>query len=164
MKKILTLLAFMLGLSITVSALTYEEAFDTIKALPEMKGVEGTLISGDNDFTNIGITDGQLVLWDGQTASETSTYGNTIYKIMGELPPDELINGLLNDQNIFVIFAKHIDAGTNRILILSDSARAGFTGALIGHISDSGLESLKKAILVPRENGGTALFTNMMNF
>lgn len=62
MKKICLLLAFVLGMAVNMSAITYEEAFNSIKAIPEMKGVDGTVISSDSDLASIGITDGELVV------------------------------------------------------------------------------------------------------
>ena len=164
MRKILLLLMLALGLADAASALTYEEAFDSIKAIPNIKGVQGTLVSKYNDFASIGITRGQLVVWSGEAGHETEAYGNRLYKIMGELPASELIRGMMTDQTIFVIFARPVGKDSNRILILSDSAGAGFTGALLGYICDAELAQLRKAILVPREQGGTALYLNAMNF
>lgn len=83
---------------------------------------------------------------------------------MGELPPAELVKGMLNDQTIFVIFAKKVSENSNRILILSDSAGAGFTGAIIGYIADPELNALRNSILTPRPTDGTALYINVMNF
>lgn len=65
MKKILLLLALSSGIAMSANALTYEEAFDTIKAIPNMKGVDGTEISGHNDFGVIGVTNSQLLVWYG---------------------------------------------------------------------------------------------------
>lgn len=39
-----------------------------------------------------------------------------------------------------------------------------FTGALIGYISNNALNALRTAILIPRQEGGTALYLNAMNF
>ncbi len=164
MKKFLLLITLVLGRVLSVSALTYEEAFDSIKAIPDMKGVDGTEISGHNDFASIGVTDGQLLVWQGERGGQTEVYGNTIYKIIGELPASEIIQCRMSDSAIFAIFAKPISNGSNRIIIFSDSAYAGFTGALIGYISDDALNSLRTAILVPRQVGGTALYLNVMNF
>ena len=66
MKKILLLLALAFGMAVSANALTYEEAFESIKAMPQMKGVEGTEISGHNDFRSIGVANGRLLLWDGR--------------------------------------------------------------------------------------------------
>lgn len=166
MKKTLILIALLIGIASGAKALTYEEAFDSIKAIPEMKDVNGTLVSGDNDFAAVGITDGQLVVWIGETYidKETEVYGNILYKIMGELPAAEMVQCRADDQNIMAIFAKRISADNNRILILSDSARDGFTGALIGYINNENLDNFRKAILIPREGGGTALYLNALNF
>ena len=166
MKKIFSLIAIILFMANSTMAFTYEEAFDSIKALPHMKGVNGTMISGDNDFVSLGITHAQLIVWDGETSfdKETEVYGNEIYKLIGELPVDEMIQGRMSDGSIFAIFAKSISKDTNQILILSDSAGAGFTGALIGRIDDNNLEALRQAILVPREGGGTAIYLNVLNF
>lgn len=147
-----------------INAMTYEEAFNEVKAIPNMKSVHGTMISGDNDFSSIGVTDVELMVWSGETASETGIYGNTIYKIMGEMPASELIKGMMNDQTIFVIFAKKVAENSNRLLILSDSAGAGFTGAMIGYITDNILNDLRNSILTPRPEGGTAVYINAMNF
>lgn len=164
MKRIL--LAGLCALSIVISgkALTYEEAFDAIKAIPNMKGVSGTELTGQNDFTSIGITDGQLILWDGETASETEPYGNRLYGIMGELPVSEMVQGRMYGNSIFAIFAKPMTEGTNRIIILSDSAEDGFTGALLGYISDDCLNALRQAIIKPNETGGMGIYVNVMNF
>ena len=166
MRKIFLLIALALGLANAASALTYEEAFDAIKAIPNMKGVQGTLVSGHNDFAGIGVTDGQMMVWYGETGAghETEVYGNALYRIMGELPASEVVKGMMNDQTMFVIFARPVGKDSNRILILSDSAGAGFSGALIGNISDADLAQLRKAILLPRESGGTALYMNALNF
>lgn len=85
MKKILLLLALVFGMAVSANALTYEEAFESIKAMPQMKGVEGTEISGHNDFGSIGVTNGRLLIWDGEKGSQTGVYGNAIYKIIGEI-------------------------------------------------------------------------------
>ncbi|MCI9284261.1 MAG: hypothetical protein HFJ91_00275 [Muribaculaceae bacterium] len=166
MKKIILLLSLLLSITVSTNALTYEEAFSSIKDLPNMKGVEGYEISGNNDFATLGITDGQLILWDGETAidKETEVYGNTIYKIMGELPVAEMVQCRIGGQNLFAIFAKPVSADMNQILILSDSGGAGFTGAMIGHINDRDLAALRKAILLPREGGGTAVYIDAFNF
>ncbi len=164
MKNFCLLLAFVLGMAVNMNAITYEEAFNSIKAMPQMKGVEGTVISDDNDLAYIGISDGELVMWSGEVSGQTAPYGNALYKIMGELPAAELIKGMLNDQTIFVIFAKKVSENSNRILILSDSAGAGFTGAIIGYIADPELNALRNSILIPRPTGGTALYINAMNF
>lgn len=164
MKKILLLLALVFGMAVSANALTYEEAFESIKAMPQMKGVDGTEISGHNDFGSIGVTNGRLLIWDGEKGSQTGVYGNAIYKIIGELPAAEIIQCKMTDSSIFAIFAKPESKNTNRIIIFSDSAYAGFTGALIGYISDEALNSLRTAILIPRPEGGTALYLNAMNF
>lgn len=166
MKKFILLFMLALSLAINVKAMTYEEAFDSIKAIPNMKGVQGTLISGGNDFASLGITDGQLILWDGETGlnKETAVYGNTLYRIMGQLPVSEMVQGLMNDQTIFSIFATPISADKNRILILSDSAADGFTGALIGYINNKDLAALRQAILIPAEAGGTAVYLKALKF
>lgn len=70
----------------------------------------------------------------------------------------------MTDSSIFAIFAKPESKNSNRIIIFSDSAYAGFTGALIGYISDEALNALRTAILIPRPEGGTALYLNAMNF
>lgn len=164
MKKILLLLAFAVGLAMTANALTYEEAFASIKAMPNMKGVDGTEVSGRNDFSVIGVTDGKLLVWYGERDSQTEVYGNAIYKLIGELPASEMIQCKMTDSAIFAIFAKPVSKDSNRIIILSDSAYAGFTGALIGYISNEALNALRTAILIPRPEGGTALYLNVMNF
>lgn len=164
MKKLLFIFAMALGLTMTANALTYEEAFDSIKALPNMKGVEGTEITGQNDFSSIGITNGQLLVWYGEKGMQTETYGNAIYKIIGELPASEIIQCKMTESAIFAIFAKPVTSTSNQIIILSDSAYAGFTEAIIGYISNDALNSLRSAILIPRQEGGTALYLNVMNF
>lgn len=163
MKKIITILAFVLAITSGINAMTYEEAFDAIKALPDMKGVEGTQISGSNDFAAIGVTDGQLILWDNESATETEPYGNKIYAVMGELPVSEMVQGRMYGNSIFAIFAKPISADINRILILSDSAEDGFTGALLGYIDNESLAALRKAIIKPNETGGIGIYINVMN-
>ena len=164
MKKILLLLALAFGMAVSASALTYEEAFDSIKAMPDMKGVDGTEVSGHNDFAAIGVTNGQMLVWSGERGSQTGVYGNAIYKLIGELPASEMIQCKMKDSAIFAIFAKPVSKNSNRIIIFSDSAYAGFTGALIGYISNDALNALRTAILIPREEGGTALYLNAMNF
>lgn len=164
MKKIILLFALAFGMALSANALTYEEAFEAIKNMPEVKGVEGTEISGDNDFTAIGITDGQLVVWDGERGSQTGIYGNTIYKIMGELPASEMVQCRMNDSGLFAIFAKPISQDYNRIIIFSDSPYAGFTGTIIGYINNDFLNLLRSAVLLPREGGGTSLYLKALNF
>ena len=165
MKKILFLLALAFGMAMSTNALTYEEAFDSIKAIPNMKGVDGTEISGHNDFAAIGVTNGQLLVWYGEKGGrETEAYGNVLYKMVGELPASEMIQCKMTDSAIFAIFAKPVSTYSNRIIILSDSAYSGFTGALIGYISNDALNALRTAILIPRQEGGTALYLNAMNF
>lgn len=39
----------------TANAITYEEAFDSIKAIPNMKGVEGTEISSRNVLAQLAL-------------------------------------------------------------------------------------------------------------
>lgn len=164
MKKILLLLVLGLGMAMSASALTYEEAFDSIKAMPHMKGVDETEVSGHNDFGAIGVTNGKLLVWYGERDSQTGVYGNAIYKLIGELPASEMIQCKMTDSVIFAIFAKPLTKDSNKIIIFSDSAYAGFTGALIGNISNEALNALRTAILVPRQGGGTALYINAMNF
>lgn len=164
MKKILLLLALAFGMAVSANALTYEEAFDSIKAMPDMKGVDGTEVSGHNDFAAIGVTNGQMLVWSGERGSQTGVYGNAIYKLIGELPASEMIQCKMTDSAIFAIFAKPVSKDSNRIIIFSDSAYAGFTGALIGYISNDALNALRTAILIPRQEGGTALYLNAMNF
>lgn len=131
MKKILLIFAFAVVVAVSANAITYEDAFNAIKAMPEMRGVEGTEISGYNSFGAIGVTDGQLVVWNGERGGQTEIYGNTIYKLIGELPASEIIQCKMTDNAIFAIFAKPVSNSSNRIIIFSDSAYAGFTGALI---------------------------------
>lgn len=164
MKKILLLLVLAFGIGMSANALTYEEAFDSIKSMPQMKGVERTDFNAHNDFDAIGITNAEFLLWDGEKGgSQTDTYGNAIYRIIGELSASEVIQCKMTDSAIFAIFAKPVSDNNNRILILSDSAYAGFSGAIIGYISNNALNNLRTAILVPRE-GGTAMYLNVMNF
>ena len=165
MKKILLLLALAFGMAMTANALTYEEAFDSIKAIPNMKGVDGTEISGHNLFEAIGVTNAQLLVWSGEKGgSETEAYGNVLYKMVGELPASEIIQCKMTDSAIFAIFAKPVSTDSNRIIILSDSSYAGFTGAIIGYITNDALNALRTAILIPRQDGGTALYLNALNF
>ena len=154
-----------MGMVMTSNAITYEEVFDSIKAIPNMKGVEGTEVSGHNAFGAIGVTNSQLLVWSGEKGGrETEAYGNVLYKMIGELPAAEMIQCKMTESAIFAIFAKPMSADTNKIIILSDSAYAGFTGALIGYISDDALNALRTAILIPRQEGGTALYLNALNF
>lgn len=164
MKKISILIALIFSMAASAYALTYEEAFETIKNMPQMKGVAGTTIDGNNDFAAIGVTDGQLVVWSGERNAQTEVYGNELYKLMGELPASEIIQCRMTDSTIFAIFARPLSDGSYRVLILSDSSYSGFTGALIGHIGADALNSLRGAILTPRPEGGTALYLNAMNF
>lgn len=165
MKKILLLLALSLGMAMSANALTYEEAFATIKAIPNMKGVDGTEIRGHNDFSAIGVTDSQLLVWYGEKGGrETEAYGNVLYKMVGELPASEMIQCKMTDSSIFAIFAKPVSKDSNRVIILSDSSYAGFKGALIGYISNNALNALRTAILIPRQEGGTALYLKAMDF
>ena len=166
MKKIFSLIAMIFCMALSSMAFTYEDAYESIKALPHMKGVNGTMISGDNDFVSLGITHAQLIVWDGETSfdKETEVYGNQLYRIIGALPVSEMVQGRMAGGSIFAIFAKPISKDSNRILILSDSAVAGFTGALIGYVNDSHLESLRQAILAPREGGGTSVYLKALNF
>lgn len=151
-------------MSVSANALTYEEAFNSIKAIPAMRGVEGAEISGDNDVSAIGVTNAQLLVWAGEKGDQTETYGNVIYKIIGELPASEIIQCKMTDSAILAIFAKPVTKDSNRIIILSDSAYAGFTGSVIGYISNDALNALRTAILVPGQDGGTAIYLNAMNF
>lgn len=166
MKKLFLLFVLTLCASFGANALTYEEVFNTIKGMPNMKGVEGTMVSGDNDFSSIGVTHAQLILWTGETGfdKETEVYGNELYKVIGQLPVSEMVQSRISDSSIMAIFAKPISKDSNRILILSDSAGAGFTGALIGYINDECLNNLCNAILISREGGGTAIYLNVLNF
>lgn len=153
-------------MAINAGALTYEEAFSSIKSMPQMKGVDGTLVSGDNDFSSIGVTDGKIILWNNESGqgNETGVYGDSIYRIMAALPVSEIVQCRIGDGNLMAIFARPQSGGTNRILILSDSAGAGFTGAIIGNISNENLNALRKAILLPRDGGGTAIYLDAINF
>lgn len=166
MKKTLMMIIMAICTVISANAMTYEEVFDSVKAMPEMKGVDGTMISGGNDFASIGITQARLILWSGETAydRETAVYGNEIWRLMGGLPADEIVQGRISDSAIFAIFAKPISKDNNRVLILSDSAGDGFTGVLIGFIDDTSLESLRQAILTPRQGGGTTMYLPALNF
>ncbi len=164
MKKIFLVLAVVVAAAFGAKALTYEQAFEAVKAMPEMQGVDGTVISGNNDFASIGVTDAQLIVWAGETRDNTATYGNKIYSIIGELPVSEMVQSRMAGSSIMAIFAKPVSADTNRIIILSDSAGAGFTGAIIGYINDYNLEALRQAIIIPRETGGMAIYLKTMNF
>ncbi len=166
MKKLFSLIAMTFCMAFSALAITYEDVFESIKAMPNMKGVDETMISGDNDFIALGITHAQLIVWSGETYfdKETEVYGNEIYKLIGELPVDEMVQGRMSYGSIFAIFAKPLSKNSNQILILSDSAGAGFTGALIGKIDDTNLEALRQAILTPREGGGTTLYLKALNF
>ncbi len=103
-------------------------------------------------------------MWHGEKGDQTGVYGNAIYKIIGELPVSEMIQCRMSDSTIFAVFAKPVGKDSNRIIIFSGSAYAGFTGALIGNISDEALNLLRAAVLIPREEGGTSLYLNAMNF
>ncbi len=166
MKKIFSLLAIIFCMAFNVDALTYEEAFDSIKALPQMKGVEEELLSGSNDFLSLGITDGKLLVWSGQRNLETAPYFNEIYKIVGQLPPTEMIQSYMSSVtgSMLAIFAKPVFGDSNRIIILADSAESGVTEVLIGYINNENLEALRNAILVQRPEGGTAIYLNAINF
>ncbi len=164
MKQISLFFVLVLAMVFNANALTYEEAFDSIKAIPEIKGINGTEVSGSNDFTSIGVTDGKLILWNGETSGNTEIYGNKLYAIMSELPVSEMIQCRMYGNSIMAIYAKPISEDQNRIIILSDSAGAGFTGALLGYIDNAALDALRSAIIVPRETGGMAIYYNVMNF
>lgn len=166
MKKIFSILSVLLGLAFSANALTYEEAFDSIKALPQMKGVDRELITGDNDFKSLGITDVQLVVFDGEYHKETAPYFNEIYNIIGQFSPTEMIQSYMSSitGSIMAIFAKPVSDNSNRILILADSAQSGVTEAVLGYIDNDSLESLRNAILLQRTTGGTAIYLNVANF
>ncbi len=166
MKKIFSIIALLFCLAFKANALTYEEAFDSIKALPQMKYVDRELITGDNDFKPLGITDVQLVVFDGEYHKETAPYFNEIYRIIGQFSPTEMIQSYMSSitGSIMAIFAKPISDNSNRILILADSAESGVTEAVLGYIDNDSLESLRKAILVQRPTGGTAIYLNVANF
>lgn len=165
MKRIAALLMAVVALTVSANAMTYEEAFEAVKAMPNMKGVEGTEISGGNDFAAIGMTDAQFILWDNERGgNETEAYGNRLYQIIGELPVSEMVQARMYGGSMFAIFAKPISEHSNRIIILSDSAGDGFTGAIIGKISDSSLEAFRNAIIIPRPTGGMAVYLNVLNF
>ncbi len=166
MKKIFSILALLYCLAFNAEALTYEEAFDSIKALPQMKGVDRELITGDNTFKPLGITDVQLVVWDGERDRETAPYFNEIYKIIGQFSPTEMVQSYMSSitGSIMAIFAKPASDNSNRILILADSAQSGVTEAVLGYIDNDSLESLRNAILVQRPTGGTAIYLNVANF
>ncbi len=168
MKKIFSILALLLGLAFNAEALTYEEAFDSIKALPQMKGVDRELLTGDNNLKHLGITDVQLVVWTGERDKETAPYFNEIYNIIGQFSPTEMIQSYMSSitGSIMAIFAKPVPASdnSNRILILADSAGSGVTEALLGYIDNDSLESLRNAILVQRPTGGTSIYLNVANF
>ncbi len=166
MKKIFSLITMISCIAFSSMAFTYEDAFESIKAMPHMKGVEGTMISGDNDFVSLGINNARVIVWDGETSfdKETEIYGNEIYKLIGELPVNEMIQGRMSGSSIFAIFAKPLSENSYQILFLSDSAGAGFTGALIGRIDDKHLEALRQAILTPSEGGGTSIYLKAFNF
>ena len=166
MKKLFSLVALLFCMTFNAGALTYEEAFDSIKALPHMNNLDDVLISGDNIFDSLGITDGQLIVWYGEKNKQTAPYYNEIYKIIGQLPPSEMIQCHMTGitGSIMAIFAKPVAEDSNRIIILADSSGSGATEALIGYINDENLQSLQKAILVPRSVGGTAIYLNAINF
>ncbi len=166
MKKIFSILAVLLCMTFNANALTYEEAFDSIKALPQMKGVDRELITGDNDFKSLGITDFQLVVFTGEHDKETAPYFNEIYNIIGQFSPTEMVQSYMSSitGSIMAIFAKPVSDESNRILILADSAGSGVTEAVLGYIDNDSLESLRNAILVQRPSGGTAIYLNVANF
>lgn len=164
MKKFFVLIALAYGLAVSANALTYEDAFDSIKALPGMKGVEQSQVKGHNDVAAIGVYDAQLTVWYGERGPQTEAYGNALYKVIGQLPVSEMIQCSMTDSSIFAIFAKPVSKGSNRIIIFSDSAYAGFTGAMIGYISDDALAALRSAVLIPREGGGTTLYVKALTF
>ncbi|MDE5793309.1 MAG: hypothetical protein K2I08_01150 [Muribaculaceae bacterium] len=166
MKKLISLATLLFCMAFNAGAITYEEAFDSIKALPRMKGVDRVLISGDNIFQLLGITDGQLIVWDGEKNMETAPYYNEIYKIIGQLPPSEMIKSYMTGitGSILAIFAKPVSENSNRIIILADSSGEGATEAIIGYINDDDLQALQKSILVPRSVGGTSIYMNAINF
>lgn len=123
MKKIFSLIAMIFCMAFGSMAFTYVDAYESIKALPHMKGVEGTMVSGDNDFVSLGITHAQLIVWDGETSfdKETEVYGNEIYKLIGELPVYEMVQDRMSDGSILAIFAKPTLKDMNQILILSST-------------------------------------------
>ncbi len=166
MKKIFSILAMLLCMAVNANALTYEEAFDSIKALPQMKGVDRELLTSDNDFKQLGITDVQLVVWTGEYHKETAPYFNEIYNIIGQFSPTEMIQCYMSSitGSIMAIFAKPVSENSNRILILADSAGSGVTEALLGYIDNENLALWRNAILVQRPTGGTAIYWNVANF
>ncbi len=166
MSNIFSSLSVRLCLALNANALTYEEAVDSINALPQMKWVDRELITGDNDFKSLGITDVQLVVFSGEYHKETAPYFNEIYNIIGQFSPTEMVQSYMSSitGSIMAIFAKPISDNSNRILILADSAGSGVTEAVLGYIDNDSLESLRNAILVQRPTGGTSIYVNVANF
>ena len=156
MKKILLTLAVLLSAVVGANALTLKDAFEKIKALPDLKGVisdnkkdvsEGW--AGAIPFEDVSFTIKAHQVGNDQTVF----YGTNIMELMSRLPENQLLLHGSNQQNLIYIYAQPVE-GTDmsEVLMVIDQAYQGKTTAVLGKVNNQSVKALANgSISLPNE-------------
>lgn len=145
MKKLLSLFVLILISALSAYSLTLKEAYEKIKRLPDLEGVESVnseifLGSGIGfiPFEDVCITE-KINQGNGK---QTLFYGNKLTEIQNQVPRDLLILGGEDYQNTVLFFAKPIDNNYSELLIMIAQAYQGKTTAAYGKVRNWVIEML----------------------
>lgn len=148
MKKIVLTLAVMLSTALSAFSLTLKEAYDQIKALPDLQGVQTfSAIYEDNGwvssipFESAETTAKIHEVGDGQTVY----YGSHVEELQRQLPKSQLALGAADYANLLYIYYNPVDGQNSELLILIDQAYQGKTTAIYGKVSNQVVNALKAA-------------------
>ncbi len=165
MKRILTVVLLAIATVASTMALTYEEAYDSIKSMPNMQGVRQNSYP---KISSLGISNAKIALkFEGfepvmpvpdSIKVEPVVYSDALHGIIASLPSSELVKGYLDEQRIFVVYSHPITSVNNKIFIIFDNAFDGNSGVILGEITDQALEQFTQSLLVRNDNGGINLY------
>lgn len=167
MKRILFTLIVGLAAMLSASALTFQEAFDEVKALPDGKGmttedvINKTLKSVSFPIQNLA-----CCVKSGQSAEDTEYYGNSLFSIMDHIDPATLVKAYGDDQVLFSIFAQESQSkGQYDILVLYDNAEKGFCVAMLGQIAAAQYQLLQQGCIIAYDkNTNICLYIEAFGF
>lgn len=146
MKKILLTLAVLLGAVVGANALTLKDAFEKIKAMPDLKGVVSDNVT---DIKNgwagsIPFQEADVTIKAHQVGgNQTAFYGGNIMELMSRLPENQLLLQGSNQQNLIYIYAQPVE-GTDmsELLMVIDQAYQGRTIAILGNVANQTARAL----------------------
>ncbi|MEG2945133.1 MAG: hypothetical protein RR837_00110 [Bacteroidales bacterium] len=147
MKTILISIFFLALATVSVSAITLQEAFSKIALLPDLKGVNsGETVDLKSGWLDALSLEQAMVAYKAHEvgAGQTVYYGSKVAEVSKELPAEELILSASNSQNLIYIYAKPLSENKYEILILTDMAYRGKTIAVIGQTTANMVNALKK--------------------